>query len=142
MSGKLVLTSENHNVSQIGLHLVWCTKYRNPVLVNEVEFLVRRAISQTCGDNGWRVCELEIMPDHVHLFIQINPTDTPTNVVKTLKSTSAIAVFYQTPLLKRQKFWGSGLWSRGTYYGSVGQISQDTVLKYIQSQKTKGKKNS
>ena len=77
------------------------------------------------------------MPDHVHIFVQIHPTDTPVNVVKTLKSTTAIAVFCRFPELKKQKFWGSGLWSRGTYYGSVGQISQETVQRYIENQKSK-----
>jgi putative transposase len=77
------------------------------------------------------------MPDHVHVFLQANPEDRPIDIVKTLKSISAVAVFYSFPKLKGQKFWGSGLWSKGSYYASVGQISQDTIKNYILSQKSK-----
>ncbi len=87
--------------------------------------------------SDWECLALEIMPDHIHLFIQINHTETPCNVAKTLKSLTAISVFTTHPELKKQKFWGSGLWSKGTFYSSVGQISQETVLKYIKEQKQK-----
>lgn len=76
------------------------------------------------------------MPDHVHLFLQIHPTERLTDVVRTLKSISAVAIFYKFPNLKTNKFWGSGLWSKGTYYGSVGQVSQNTIVKYIENQKS------
>ena len=78
------------------------------------------------------------MPDHVHLFIQASPSDAPSNIAKTLKSISAVHLFNKFPKLKGQKFWGTGLWSPSTYYGSVGHISEDVVRKYIQEQKTKG----
>jgi len=50
---------------------------------------------------------------------------------------AAVAVFTTHPKLKGQKFWGSGLWSRGTYYGSVGNVSAETVEKYISEQKSR-----
>lgn len=134
---KLTLENGTHCVHKIGLHIVWCTKFRNPVLVNGVDFVVKRTIAQCCGLYDWKCREVEVMPDHVHLFIQLNPTDAPSDVVRTLKSTSAVAVFYAYPELKKQKFWGSGLWSKDTYYGSVGETSQETIERYIQNQKTK-----
>lgn len=131
------LKKDKHCVSMLGLHLVWCTKYRKPVLIGSVEVVVRQTIAQACVHNKWDCLSIEIMPDYVHLFVQINYTDTPSTVVKTLKSVSAVAAFYSHPSLKQQKFWGTGLWSRGSYYGSVGQVSQETILKYIEEQKTK-----
>ena len=124
---KLELWSESHNVSTIGLHIVWCTKFRHDVLKDGVDVFVKRTIAQTCGINGWQVRSMEVMPDHIHLFLQIHPTDCPVDVVRVLTSTSAIAVFTRFPALKGSKFWGSGLWSRGSYYGSVGQIFQETI---------------
>lgn len=137
--GKLIEKHEDHAVSMLGLHLVWCTKYRKPVLEDPaVELLVRHTIGQTCAEYGWVCIETEVMPDHVHLFTQVAHTDRPVDVVKTLKSLTAVAVFTAFPKLKSQKFWGTGLWSRGAYYGSVGNVSQETIAKYIQEQKTKG----
>jgi len=137
MVSKLKLMSSDHSVHRIGLHLIWCTKFRHPVLTSGVDEIVKLTIGQTCILNGWKVREIEVMPDHVHLFLQILPSDSPSDVVRILKSTTAVAVFYSYPKLKKQKFWGSGLWSRGTYYGSVGEVSQETVIRYIENQKTK-----
>lgn len=119
------------------MHIIWCTKYRHPVLKNGVDILVKRIIGESCLAYNWQCHALEVMHDHVHLFIQIHHTDSPCNVAKTLKSLTAISVFTNYPKLKAQKFWGSGLWSKGTFYSSVGNISQETVTEYIKNQKTK-----
>ena len=77
------------------------------------------------------------MPDHIHIFLQAYPTDSPESIIRTLKSISALAIFTACPSLKKQKFWGSGLWSKGTYYASIGVCSQETIQKYIEEQKIK-----
>lgn len=130
------LWKDNHSVSKLGFHIVWCTKYRHPVLTGGVELATRRILAETCREYGWACRSIEIMPDYVHLFIQIQPTERLTDVVRTLKSISAVAIFCKFPDLKANKFWGSGLWSKGTYYGSVGQVSQETIIKYIENQKS------
>lgn len=134
---KLEVWEDSHSVNKIGLHIIWCTKYRKPVLIGKVELTVKRTIGEVCIEYGWACRTVEVMPDHVHLFIQIHPTDRPCDVVRTLKSITAVAVFTEFLELKKQKFWGSGLWSRGTFYSSVGHISQETVIKYIENQKSK-----
>jgi putative transposase len=134
---KIELWKTNHSVNKIALHIVWCTKYRHQILTNGIDLLVQRIIAESCREYGWACRSIEIMPDHVHIFIQISPLDRPIDIVRTLKSLTAIAVFYKYPKLKGEKFWGSGLWSKGTYYGSIGQVSQETILKYIENQKVK-----
>ena len=81
---------------------------------------------------------IEVMPDHVHLFLEASPDDAPSSIARarTLKSISAVHIFTACPKLKERKFWGSGLWSRGCYYGSVGAITEDSVKKYIENQKS------
>ncbi len=135
MTNKLELLKSSHSVHQLGIHLVWCTKYRHSVLRNGIDVTVKRTIGETCKVYGWKCCAIEIMPDHIHLFIQVNHTDSPCVVAKTLKSITAVTVFNLYPHIKQQKFWGSGLWSDGTFYSSVGQISQETIIKYIETQK-------
>ena len=137
--GRLVEKHVDHAVSMLGLHLIWCTKYRKPVLAQPpVQILVKNIIGQACAEYGWICIDVEVMPDHVHLFVQINHTDRPADVLRTLKSLTAVAVFTAFPKIKAQKCWGSGLWSRGAYYASVGNVSQETISKYIQEQTKKG----
>ena len=129
--------SNNHSVHSIGYHVVFCTKYRNKVLTGAVEVELKTVLAETCAVEGWVLHSMEIMPDHVHMFIQTDHMTAPVNVAKMLKSVSAVRIFTVFPKLKGRKFWGSGLWSRGTYFGSVGHVSEETVRKYIEAQKTK-----
>lgn len=119
----------------IGYHIIWCPKYRHPVLVDAVEVELRHILTETCAVYEWNIQGLEIMPDRVHIFVQADHTTAPVTIAQTLKSISAVHIFNAFPKLKGRKFWGSGLWSRGTYYASVGHISEDAVRRYIESQK-------
>ena len=127
--------NKNHSVSQLGVHFVWCTKYRHKVLINLAEEIVKQTIVEACMQYEYNLISLEVMPDHVHCLIQLPPTEAPVNVAKTLKSLTAIAVFSKCKDLKKNKFWGSGLWSNSTYYGSVGETTQEVLKNYIEAQK-------
>lgn len=127
----------SHSTYKIGFHLVWVTKFRHSILVDAVEVATRHILSQTCVAYDWTLHTIEIMPDHVHMFVSFPPTETPVNVVKTLKSISAVHIFEKFPHIKQKRFWGSGLWSKGAYYGTVGDMSEDIVKRYIENQKSK-----
>lgn len=71
------------------------------------------------------------------MFVSFPPTETPVNVVKTLKSISALYIFEKFPSIKKRKFLGTGLWSKGAYYDTVGDMSEDVVKRYIDNQKSK-----
>lgn len=77
------------------------------------------------------------MPDHIHLFISAPPTIAPTEIVKILKNVSANTLFKAFPNLKKSRFWGSGLWSKGYYVGTAGAVSFEIIVRYIQDQKLK-----
>ncbi len=61
----------------LGYHLVWCPKYRRPVLVGPVAERLRELIKQKCDEHGWPIVALEVMPDHVHLFVRADPAASP-----------------------------------------------------------------
>ncbi len=128
----------SHQVYEIGYHIIFCTKYRHKALTGTVETTCRNAIAETCVAYGWQLKEIEVMPDHVHLFISAPPQDAPAEIAKTIKSISAVKIFTIHPGLKGRKFWGNGLWSPSTYFGTVEHISEDTVRRYIQTQKERG----
>ena len=76
------------------------------------------------------------MPDHIHLFVSAPPKFAPLTIASTMKSILTVDVFKKFYTLKAYKFWGSGLFSRGCYYGSAGTITVETIKKYIEEQKT------
>ena len=129
--------ASNHAVFSLGYHIIWCPKYRHKVLTGAIETELKRILAETCTHYGWSLQEIEVMPDHVHIFVQADHLTAPVEIAKTLKSISAVHIFNTFPKLKARKFWGSGLWSRGTYYASVGHISEDAIRRYIETQKTR-----
>lgn len=128
------LKRNRNSVYQIGYHLVWCTKYRKPLLNGMVETDLSELFQQIAEENQFTVEELEIMPDHVHLFISASPNHLVASIVKALKGVSARLLFKKHPELKEQ-LWGGHLWNPSYYVGTVGQISEEIVRRYIEEQK-------
>lgn len=124
-----------HSVYNLNYHIVLVTKYRNKVLFGNIEMFVKERVAQLCLDYGYELLEIEAMPDHLHLFVSAPPKVAPMRIAATLKSKLAVDVFRHFPNLKKRRFWGSGLWSRGCYYGSAGSVSAETIQRYIQEQK-------
>jgi len=125
----------SHVKYHIWYHIVFCPKYRKPVLVDEIEIELRKLVAEICVTENWEAKAIEIMPDHVHLFVSAPPTVSPTEIVLRIKSITAITLFYKFPTLKKRSFWGSGLWSKGYYVGTAGEVSAKTIQKYIENQK-------
>ncbi len=103
----------SHSIYTLNYHLVFVTKYRHCVLTGRIADHLKTVIPTVCTRYGWEQLALEVMPDHVHLFLSAPPTTAPMVIGKTLKSILALDVFRTFPALKRRHFWGSGLWSDG-----------------------------
>lgn len=125
----------NHCVYNINYHIVFCPKYRHKVIKGKVETVVKNTILEICDTYGYTLIQLETMPDHLHIFLSASPTVAPTEIVRTLKSVTTNTVFKTFPRLKRKYFWSSGLWSRGYYIGTAGNVSAETIRRYIENQK-------
>lgn len=130
--------SSSHAKHCLGYHLVFCPRYRHQVLSGAIEVELKQVIGETCKTYGWLLHSIKVMPDHVHLFVQADHTTAPVEIVKTIKSIAAVKLFTRFPDLKKRKFWGSGMWSDGAYYGTVGCVSETAVRNYIETQKQRG----
>jgi putative transposase len=123
-----------NTVYDIGFHLIWCPKYRRGVLKNEIETRLKVLLLKKADEIGVTIEKMEIMPDHVHLFVKSSPTMSPHWIVQQLKG--------YTSRILRQEFSElttrlPTLWTRSYYCESVGHISEATVKKYIEEQKNK-----
>jgi len=118
-------------VYNLGYHLIWRPKYRRKVLVDEVEHRLRELLYEKAETINVTIESLEVMPDHLHLFVKTPPTASPHWVVQQLKGYTSRVMRQEYPQLK----WMPTLWTRSYYAESCGHISEDTVKRYIEDQK-------
>ncbi len=122
------------SVYNIGYHLIWCPKYRRKVLVGEVAERLRELLLQKADEIQVEIAQMEIMPDQLHLFVKATPTNSPHFIVQQLKGYTSRLIRSEFPRMKSRL---PSLWTRSYYCESVGQISEETVCKYIEEQKNK-----
>lgn len=127
----------NHCKFLVQYHIIWCPKFRYNVLKNDIDCELKEILHSIANRYEYEIKEMEIMPDHIHMFISTKPTVSPTDVVRTLKSISAITLFKRFPNLKRFYSRCGSLWSKGYFVSTVGKVSEATVKRYIQEQKSK-----
>ena len=112
-------------------HLVWCPKYRLPVLVGTVARDLRVLLVEKAKELQVTIEALEILPDHVHLFVSSDPTEAPQRLANQFKGHTSGRLRAKYPHLRSRM---PTLWSRSYYIGSVGQVSEATVKRYIAEQ--------
>ena len=130
--------SASHCKYLIQYHIIWCPKFRFSVLHDNVDVTLKKILQEICDKYKYHIKALEVMPDHIHIFVDVPQTVAPCDVARTLKSISAIELFKAYPQLKRFYAKCGVLWSRGYFISTVGHISEATVIKYIEEQKTNG----
>jgi putative transposase len=121
----------NCSVFLINYHFVWIPKRRKAVLVGAIERDLRRLLEQKAEELDCRIVDLEIMPDHVHLFINCPPTLAPDQVMFRLKGSSSHTLRKRYPELLRLP----SLWTRSYFCSTAGNVSNATVERYIAEQK-------
>ena len=125
----------SHCKHNINYHIVFIPKYRKEVLVGEkLKEILATIIKGKCEDLKCELLALEIMPDHVHIFVKANPVASPHWIVQQFKGYSPHQLRKEFPTLKSRL---PTLWTRSYYCESVGHISEDTIKKYIEDQKGK-----
>ena len=126
-------TTSNKSVFNIGYHFIWCPKYRRPVLIDSIEKRLKELLIEKAQEIEIEIISMEIMPEHVHLFVKATPVDSPHFIVQQLKGYSSRILRQEFKTLKSRL---PTLWTRSYYCESVGHISEETIKKYIEDQKT------
>ena len=119
-------------VYQIVYHAVWCPKYRKALLTGPIASEMKSLIEAICLERQWRILALEVQPDHIHLLVSIPPATSVADAIKILKGSTARKLFVKFPELKKQ-LGGGHLWSPSYYVGTAGNVSSETIQKYIES---------
>jgi putative transposase len=118
-------------VCLLGLHLVWCPKYRRRFLGGRVAVRCGALLEQIAAEHGWEIVAKEVMADHGHLFVGVGPTDAPSAVVRSVKGRTARVRREEVPYLRR---WAKVLWSPSYFAAPVGYVWESTVRRDIEHQ--------
>jgi putative transposase len=119
-------------VFSLKFHVVWCPKYRRPVLTPPVDERLKGLLREVAGNLGLTVHALEVMPDHVHVFVESDPRRAPTEIAGRLKANTSRVLRAEFPHLRSRL---PTLWSRSYFIASVGAVSEGAIRRYIEGQK-------
>jgi putative transposase len=123
----------NHNVVySCKYHVVWCPKYRRSVLTGSVEKRLKAILRQTACEKRAEVIELEVMPDHVHLLMEVDPQYGIHRMVRQLKGRSSHTLRREFPSLATRL---PTLWTNSYFVSTVGGSPLAIVKQYIENQK-------
>ena len=129
-----LLKTNRDSVYNVSYHIIFCPKYRRKVLIDGIDIRLKKILLEKAKQHGMEIENVEVMPDHVHLFIKANPRISIHSLVSKLKGYSSFMLRKEFPELKKKL---PCMWTRSYYVETIGHISESTVTKYINDQKNK-----
>ncbi len=124
--------TDNHLVYSCQYHVIFCPKYRRSVLVDGIDIRLKELIKSKELEYGYEVLDMEVMPDHVHLILDVNPKVGIFTVVSRIKGYTSHELRKEFPSLTRRL---PTLWTQSKFISSVGAVTLEVVKKYIEEQK-------
>ena len=118
-------------------HVVWCPKYRRKVLVGDIEIRLKELITEICQENQIEIIEMEVMPDHIHLLIEVDPQFGIHKAVKLIKGRTSRILRQEFPYLKTKL---PTLWTNSYFVSTVGGAPLNVIKEYVENQKTSQRK--
>ena len=125
--------SNNNVVYSCKYHVVWCPKYRRKVLTGAIEVRLKELLKEICASMSVDIIEMELMPDHVHMLIEVDPQFGVHRAIKRMKGTTSYVLRKEFPELKTKL---PTLWTNSYFLSTVGGAPLEVIKQYIESQKT------
>ena len=127
----MALDRHSHGYGQCAYHIVLVPKYRHSIFLDSaLKKRCEELFIEVSSKEGFRIYELQIAPDHVHIFLGIRPDHSVSLAVRELKCNTAKVLLNEFPELRRM-YWSGHFWSRGKFYRSIGQVTAETIQHYI-----------
>ena len=130
------LTYGRGYVYSLQYHIVWCTKYRRPVLKDGADTDCKSLLQELAREYRFQIMAIEVMPDHIHLLVDASPQFCIPDMIKIMKGGLARKLFLLHPQMKK-KLWGGHLWNPSYCVVTVSDRSREQIIHYIESQKEK-----
>ncbi|MCH3988028.1 MAG: IS200/IS605 family transposase [Lachnospiraceae bacterium] len=124
-----------HNKNLLMVHIIFVCKYRRKLLTGSFDEDLKQYLYDACVRYHWYIKRMQSEKDHIHILLQYNPTDSITKIVSVLKQYSTYHAWRDHGAMLRHFYWKENtLWSDGYFAASVGQVSQQTIERYIEQQ--------
>ncbi len=124
--------SDNHMIYSCQYHVIFCPKYRRAVLEEDIAKRLKKLIIEKEAEYGYEVLDMEVMLDHVHLLLDVNPKIGIVRVVNLIKGYTSHELRKEFPSLKSRL---PTLWTHSKFISSVGAVTLEVVKKYIEEQR-------
>ena len=122
-------------VSLINYHFVFCPRYRRKIFLNQqVEQRFKEIVHEVCVEQEIEILAIECDKDHTHMFLNAPPQISPSQIMAKIKGVSSRILRQEFKHLSHLP----SLWTRSFFVSTAGNVSSDTIKKYIEEQKTRG----
>lgn len=112
-------------------HVIWCPKYRRKVLEGDIVVRLKEILHEVAAERSAEILELEVMSDHVHLLVEVDPQYGIYKLIKQMKGRSSRFLRQEFPSLKRRL---PTLWTNSLFISSVGGAPLSVIKQYIANQ--------
>ena len=138
MVGNVMYKNNRNIVFSCKYHIVWCTKYRKPLLHHPIDSLLKKILHEVAHEYRCEIIELEVMPDHVHLLIEVDPQFGVNKIIKLMKGRSSR--YLRSTFKQISKM--PALWTNSCFISSVGGAPLQVIKRYIENQKNVSNKKT
>ena len=114
-------------------HLVWIPKYRKRVLKGEIAERIKELLYECADFQRWKIEELNIQPDHIHMLIRMRPEVSVSRMVQLFKGKTSKIIREEFPELQ-EFLWGNSFWADGYFAETSGQVNENCIREYIRNQ--------
>ena len=111
-------------------HIVWITKYRYKVLTKHIRYRIRDITKQICNQLGVKIIKGVLSNNHAHMFVEIPPKISVSDFMRRVKGCTSRKIQQEFPYIRKQ-YWGQRFWARGYFCTTSGNVTNQTILNYI-----------
>lgn len=127
--------TKNRRKYNLKVHIVLVTKYRKKILADGIDHFVKKACLDLSEKYRWNIIAMETDQDHIHIMLEYDAGERICDIISILKQQTTYLLWKQFPDFLLRHYWKKHIfWSDGYFACSIGEVSSETVKKYIESQ--------
>ncbi|HGF7951784.1 TPA: IS200/IS605 family transposase [Enterococcus faecium] len=121
-------------VSLVNYHFVFCPRYRRKIFVNsEVDARFKALVQEIAKENEWNIIAIETDKDYCHLLINVQPTYSPSKIMKIIKGKTSRIIRQEFEHLSKMP----SVWTRSYFVSTAGNVSSEIIKRYVENQRTR-----